>query len=135
QVVPDGRLVAYTADKGEKLFDLQTGQRGGMGPPITYMLDGKQYITMMGGQGTLGARGAPPAPPAPAAPGTQGAATAAAVAAAGAPGGAAGAPAPGAAGPGAPGPGGPGGFGFGGPVVPPRMLTFVLDGKAPLPGQ
>ena len=36
QVVPDGRLVAYSADKGEKLLDVQTGLRGGMGPPITY---------------------------------------------------------------------------------------------------
>src|SRR5206468_4533222 len=86
QVVPDGRLVAYSADKGVKLFDLQTGQRGGMGPPMTYMLDGKQYITLMGGQGggqaPQGARGGA-APPAPAAPGTQGEATAAAGAAAG----------------------------------------------------
>jgi quinohemoprotein ethanol dehydrogenase len=137
QVLPDGRLMGYSADKGEKLFEVQTGQRGGMGPPITYMLDGKQYITLMGGQGggqpPQGARGGPPA--APAAPGTQGAATQAAVAQAGAAGGQTG---PGAPGPGAPGPGaaGPGGFGgFGGPVVPPRMLTFVLDGKAPLPGQ
>ena len=56
QVIPDGRLVAYSADKGEKLLDVQTGLRSGMGPPITYMLDGKQYVSVMGGQGTVVAR-------------------------------------------------------------------------------
>jgi hypothetical protein len=67
QVIPDGRLVAYTADKGEKLLDVQTGLRGGMGPPITYLLDGKQYIALMGGQGIVVARSAEPgAPPPPA---------------------------------------------------------------------
>src|SRR5580658_10019279 len=40
QVSPDGRLLAYSADKGEKLLDLQTGLGGGMGPPITYPIDG-----------------------------------------------------------------------------------------------
>lgn len=60
--------MAYSADKGEKLLELPTGQRGGMGPPITYMLDGKQYIALMGGQGTVtGGRGgnAPATPPVP----------------------------------------------------------------------
>jgi quinohemoprotein ethanol dehydrogenase len=42
QVIPDGRLVAYSADQGDKLLELQTGLRAGMGPPITYQLDGKQ---------------------------------------------------------------------------------------------
>jgi outer membrane protein assembly factor BamB len=55
QVVPDGRLMAYTADQGEKVLEIQTGLRGGMGPPITYMLDGKQYIALAGGQGGRGA--------------------------------------------------------------------------------
>jgi quinohemoprotein ethanol dehydrogenase len=50
QVINDGRLLAYTADKGEKLFELQTG-RTGMGPPITYQIDGKQYVALMGGLG------------------------------------------------------------------------------------
>jgi quinohemoprotein ethanol dehydrogenase len=67
QVIPDGRLVAYSADKGEKLLDVQTGMKGGMAPPITYELDGKQYIALMGGQGIVVARsaepGAPPPPP------------------------------------------------------------------------
>ena len=53
QVVPDGRLLAYSADKGEKLFEVQTGLRSGMAPPITYEMDGKQYITFMGGQGRV----------------------------------------------------------------------------------
>ncbi len=51
QVINDGRLVAYSADKGQKLLDIQTELRGGMGPPITYMLDGKQYVSLMGGTG------------------------------------------------------------------------------------
>ncbi|HEY1760072.1 MAG TPA: PQQ-dependent dehydrogenase, methanol/ethanol family [Bryobacteraceae bacterium] len=67
QVIPDGRLMAYSADKGEKLLEAQTGMKGGMGPPITYELDGKQYIALMGGQGIVVARsaepGAPPPPP------------------------------------------------------------------------
>ncbi len=69
QVIPDGRLVAYSADKGEKLLDVQTGLRAGMGPPITYQLDGKQYIALMGGTGVVVARNAEPgaAPPAPSA--------------------------------------------------------------------
>ena len=61
QVINDGRLLAYTADKGEKLFDIQTGLRGGMGPPITYVLDGKQYVALMGGAGqAAGGGGAAP---------------------------------------------------------------------------
>ena len=69
QVIPDGRLVAYSADKGEKLLEIQTGLRGGMGPPITYQLDGKQYITLSGGSGVVVARYAEPgaAPPPPSA--------------------------------------------------------------------
>jgi PQQ-dependent dehydrogenase (methanol/ethanol family) len=74
QVAPDGRLFAYSADKGEKLLEVQTGLRGGMGPPITYMLDGKQYVALAGGLGTVvntfqppptpaGAAAAPPPPP------------------------------------------------------------------------
>jgi quinohemoprotein ethanol dehydrogenase len=90
QVVPEGRLVIYSADKGEKLFDIDTGLKGGMGAPMTYEIDGKQYISLMGGRGVL-ARFGPnvlalgATPPASA-------------------------------------------------LVPPRLLTFVLDGKAALPG-
>jgi quinohemoprotein ethanol dehydrogenase len=90
QVINDGRLLAYSADKGEKLLDIQTGLRGGMGPPITYELDGKQYITIAGGIGT----GVPDRPAAAREP------------------------------PRAP---------TSGPTARPKLLTFVLDGKEPLP--
>ena len=53
QVINDGRLMAYSADKGEKLLELQTGLRSGMGPPITYRIDGRQYVALMGGVGTV----------------------------------------------------------------------------------
>jgi len=53
QVIPDGRLVAYRADNGEKLLEIKTELRGGMGPPITYELDGKQYVSLMGGTGRV----------------------------------------------------------------------------------
>ena len=67
QVLQDGRLLAYSADKGEKLLEIQTGLKGGMGPPITYELDGKQYVAVTGGQGIVVARSAEPgAPPPPA---------------------------------------------------------------------
>jgi PQQ-dependent dehydrogenase (methanol/ethanol family) len=138
QVIPDGRLVAYSADKGEKLFDVQTGLRGGMGPPITYMLDGRQYIALLGGTGAVGNRGAAPPPPpagagaAPApggaganvSPDIAGAQAAAQRGGAGAGGGAAGAGAP---------PAAPGGFPPPPPPIPPKLLVFVLDGKTPLP--
>jgi quinohemoprotein ethanol dehydrogenase len=70
QVLNDGRLVAYSADKGEKLHEIATGQRNGMGPPTTFMLDGKQYVAVMGGQGRVVGGGIPgvPPPPAPATP-------------------------------------------------------------------
>jgi glucose dehydrogenase len=80
QVSPDGRLLAYSADKGEKLLDVNTGLGGGMGPPITWQLDGKQYVTVAGGVGKVVPRyqdaqplpgaAATPAPAAPAATGT-----------------------------------------------------------------
>src|SRR5262245_23032378 len=71
QVTPQGRLRAYTADKGERLLDIPTGEPAGLGPPITYMHNGKQYVVVMGGQGTIGGSNGLPAPargPAPAAP-------------------------------------------------------------------
>ena len=51
QVAPNGRLIAYSAGKGEPLFEMATGLRNGMGPPITFAADGKQYIALMGGSG------------------------------------------------------------------------------------
>jgi quinohemoprotein ethanol dehydrogenase len=83
QVINDGRLMAYSADKGEKLLEIQTGLRGGMAPPITYIVDGKQYVSFMGGTGQAG--------------------------------------------------GGGGAANAGPPPVRPKLLTFALDGKEPLP--
>jgi PQQ-dependent dehydrogenase (methanol/ethanol family) len=54
QSLGNGRLRALSADKGEPLMEVATGQTGGMGPPITYMLDGKQYVAVAGGQGIGG---------------------------------------------------------------------------------
>jgi quinohemoprotein ethanol dehydrogenase len=68
QALNDGRLMAYSADKGETLLELATGQTSGMGPPMTYLLDGKQYIAVMGGQGRVLGGPPPGAPPPPAAP-------------------------------------------------------------------
>ena len=57
--------MAYSADKGEKLLEIQTG-RTGMAPPITYEIDGKQYVALMGGLGmraaAAGGRGGANAP-------------------------------------------------------------------------
>jgi quinohemoprotein ethanol dehydrogenase len=80
QVLPNGVLRAYSADKGEKLLEIQTNLRTAAGPPMTFMLDGKQYVSLQGGQGAAGS-----------------------------------------------------GFGGGNasPILP-KLLTFVLDGKAPL---
>ncbi len=55
-VIQDGRLMAYSADKGEKLLEIQTG-RTGMAPPITYEIDGKQYVALMGGTGNSAGSG------------------------------------------------------------------------------
>ena len=109
----DGSIV-YSADKGEKLHEINTGLRLGMGPPITYMVDGKQYVTVMGGRGVVvPPPGAPAGGTAPAGAGTGGAT----------PGGAAAGISPA---------GGPGGApADSGPPVPPRMLTFAIDGGAP----
>ena len=106
QVVNDGRLMAYSADKGEKLLEIQTGLRGGMGPPITFMLDGKQYVALNGGLGTV----VGPVPGAGAAAPPPDLANAAAQAQRG------NAPAPAPA-----------------PTAKPKLLVFVVDGKGVLP--
>jgi len=74
----NNRLLAFRADTGEKLLelDLHTSQ---MGPPISFVIDGKQYISVaagpeggggFGGGGTGAAKGGdakgPAAPPRPA---------------------------------------------------------------------
>jgi quinohemoprotein ethanol dehydrogenase len=51
QTLPDGRLMAYSADKGDELLELRMGPENGIGPPMTFMLDGKQYVVVQGGQG------------------------------------------------------------------------------------
>jgi quinohemoprotein ethanol dehydrogenase len=72
------RLIVYRADNGDQLMDITTGLSQ-MGPPMTFMLDGKQYVAIAGGPpqagGGRGGRGAaaggaaPGGPPAaPAAP-------------------------------------------------------------------
>ncbi|HEV2212381.1 MAG TPA: PQQ-binding-like beta-propeller repeat protein, partial [Gammaproteobacteria bacterium] len=65
-----GTLYAYSADKGEKLLELKTGVPGGMAPPITFMVDGKQYVALQVGQGRPGpgpgGNMPPPNPDAPA---------------------------------------------------------------------
>jgi quinohemoprotein ethanol dehydrogenase len=50
QTVSDGRLRALSAVDGTVLWEINTGQRG-MGPPITYQLDGKQHISFLAGVG------------------------------------------------------------------------------------
>ena len=61
QVLNDGRFRAVTADKGQVLYEIQTG-RTGMAPPITYEVEGKQYVAFQGGLGrpanTVGANDA-----------------------------------------------------------------------------
>jgi quinohemoprotein ethanol dehydrogenase len=51
-VTDDGRLRAFSPDKGQKLFEVETGHAG-TGPPITYELNGKQYIAFVGGTGLV----------------------------------------------------------------------------------
>ncbi len=53
QSINDGRLMVYSAEKGEKLLEIATGLKSGVGPPITYEVDGKQYVALMGGIGAV----------------------------------------------------------------------------------
>jgi len=70
QTLSNGRLRAYTADEGKQLLDVALPLTSGTGAPMSYMLDGKQYIAVMAGNGAAarggGGRGGPP--PAAAAP-------------------------------------------------------------------
>jgi len=50
------RLIAYRADNGDVLMDITTGLSQ-MGPPMTFMLDGKQYVAIAGGPPQAGGRG------------------------------------------------------------------------------
>jgi len=71
----NNRLLAYRADTGEQLLELATGLSQ-MGPPMTFQLDGKQYVAVAGGPpGAGGGRGGGNAGNAPAGAGRGGAAT------------------------------------------------------------
>ncbi|MEZ5560546.1 MAG: PQQ-dependent dehydrogenase, methanol/ethanol family [Pseudomonadales bacterium] len=48
-----GELVAYAADSGERLWSYQT-QRGVIAPPVSYRLDGEQYVLLLAGWGGAG---------------------------------------------------------------------------------
>ncbi|HLF09757.1 MAG TPA: PQQ-dependent dehydrogenase, methanol/ethanol family [Gammaproteobacteria bacterium] len=50
QGTADGRFVAYSADRGEKLWEAQLGN-GILAAPSTYVLDGKQYVSILVGWG------------------------------------------------------------------------------------
>ena len=110
QSLSNGKLLAYKADTGDKLFETSTNQPSGQGPPITYMIDGKQYVAVVGGSGPRGGGGGPGGPGGPPA---------------------AGAPRGGATAPPLPGP-------VAAPAaastIPlPRLYVYTLDGKAENP--
>jgi quinohemoprotein ethanol dehydrogenase len=64
----NNRLLAYRADDGQQVLDLDTGLSQ-MGPAMTFMLDGKQYIMVAGGPPGAGSGfGAPPPDEKPGAP-------------------------------------------------------------------
>ncbi|MBS7458885.1 PQQ-dependent dehydrogenase, methanol/ethanol family [Coralloluteibacterium stylophorae] len=46
----DGRVVAYAADSGRKLWE-SPAHTGVMAAPVTYTVDGEQYVTFMAGWG------------------------------------------------------------------------------------
>ncbi len=46
----DGQVAAYSADKGETLWQAEA-QTGVIAPPMTYMVNGEQYVTVMVGWG------------------------------------------------------------------------------------
>jgi quinohemoprotein ethanol dehydrogenase len=50
QGLSDGRFVAYSADRGSKLWEAQLGN-GILAAPSTYALDGKQYVSVLVGWG------------------------------------------------------------------------------------
>ena len=48
---PEGDFMAFDAESGEKLWDFNTGS-GHRGSPITYSVDGKQYVAVPSGWGS-----------------------------------------------------------------------------------
>jgi PQQ-dependent dehydrogenase (methanol/ethanol family) len=65
QTLQNGRMKAFTADKGESLLDVALPVTSGVGPPMTFMLEGKQYIAVMGGTGSRAGGAGPGGAPAP----------------------------------------------------------------------
>jgi quinohemoprotein ethanol dehydrogenase len=49
----DGRFVAYSADKGEKVWEVVVGT-GIIASPVTYMVDNTQYVSVLAGWGGAG---------------------------------------------------------------------------------
>ena len=58
QTLNNGRMRAFTADTGKQLLDMALPLNSGVGAPITYELDGKQYIAVLAGTGARGGGGA-----------------------------------------------------------------------------
>lgn len=54
QGTADGRFVAYTADTGRIVWSVPTSV-GIIAPPVTYAVDGEQYVAVMAGYGGAGA--------------------------------------------------------------------------------
>src|SRR5690606_29879276 len=48
----DGRIIAYDATNGEQLWEFMT-DAGANAPPMTYEVDGKQYISIFSGGNSL----------------------------------------------------------------------------------
>jgi alcohol dehydrogenase (cytochrome c)/quinohemoprotein ethanol dehydrogenase len=48
----DGELVAYNAETGERLWSAKT-QTGVLAPPVTYSIDGEQYVAVVAGWGAI----------------------------------------------------------------------------------
>jgi len=67
-----GEFEAFSADKGQKLWSAKLVQ--GFANPVSYMLDGKQYVSVLAGRAgkgrlyTFALDGSVPIPPPPAAP-------------------------------------------------------------------
>ncbi|HEX5420608.1 MAG TPA: PQQ-dependent dehydrogenase, methanol/ethanol family [Gammaproteobacteria bacterium] len=53
QGTADGRFIAYSADRGQKLWEVQLGN-GILAAPSTYEIDGKQYVSILVGWGGAG---------------------------------------------------------------------------------
>ena len=52
QSAPDGNFQAYDAKTGDLLWQFQIGAAGG--PPLSYEIDGEQYVAAMAARGRVG---------------------------------------------------------------------------------